>query len=64
MNSIGPLSIDPIHITDHFSREADERPKLIKKIHEQVRDKILKQTEKYKKQVDKNQKKVCLEKEI
>ena len=52
MNPISPLDLAPIHLTDHFSREADERAKFIKKIHEQVRDKILKQTEKYKKQED------------
>ena len=33
---------------------AYERAKLIKKIHKQVRDKILKQTKKYKKLEDKN----------
>ena len=58
MNSIGPFDLAPIHPTDHFSGEADERAKFIKKIHEQVRDKILKQIEKYKKQADKHRKKV------
>ena len=37
MNPISPLDITPIHITDHFSGEANERAKVIKKIHEQVR---------------------------
>ena len=54
MNPIGPLDLASIHITEHFREEADERAKFIKKIHEQVRDNILKQTEKYKKQADKH----------
>ena len=58
MNRIGHLNLAPIHIIDHFSGEVDERAKFIKKIHEQVRDKILKQTKKYKKQAGKRQKKV------
>ena len=58
MNPIGPLDLAPIHLTDHFSGEADERAKFIKTIHEQVRDKILKETEKYKKQADKHRNKV------
>ena len=58
MNPISPLDLAPIHITDKFSGEADERAKVIKKIHEQVRDKILKQTNKNKKQANKHRKKV------
>ena len=46
MNPIGHLDLAPFHIIDHFSGEVDERAKFIKKIHEQVRDKILKQTKK------------------
>ena len=41
MNPIGPLDLAPIHLTDHISGEADKIAKSIKKIHEQVRDKIL-----------------------
>ena len=58
MNPIGPLDLSPIHIDDHFSGEVDDRAKFIKKIHEQVRNKIMKQTEKYKRQADKHRKKV------
>ena len=58
MNPIGPLDLAPIHLIDHFSGEADERANFIKKIHEQVKDKTLKQTKEYKKQVDKHRKKV------
>ena len=58
MNPIGPLDLDTIHLTDHFSGEADERANSIKKIHEQVKDKILKQTKEYKKQAEKHRKKV------
>ena len=58
MNPIGPLDLSPIHVNSQFSGEADERAKFIKKIHEQVRSKILKQTEKYKRQHDKHRKKV------
>ena len=58
MNPIDPLDLAPIYISDHFSGEVDERAKVVKKIHEQVRDKILKQTEKYKKKENKHRKKV------
>ena len=58
MNPIGPLDLAPIHITDQFSGEANERAKFIKKIHEQVRYKFLKKIEKYKKKADKYRKKV------
>ena len=58
MNPIAPLDLSPIHVANHFIGEADERAKFIKKIHGQVRGKILKQTEKYKKQADKHKKKV------
>ena len=54
MIPIGRLDLAPIHLTDQFSGEAGERAKFIKKIHEQVRDKILKQSKKYKKQADTN----------
>ena len=63
MNPIGPLDLALIHFIDHFSGKDDERAKFItkkkkKKKHEQVRDKILNQAEKYKKQADKHKKKV------
>ena len=63
MNPIGPLDLALIHLTNHFSGEADERAKFIKKIHGQVRDTILKQIEKYKKQADKHRKKVVFKEE-
>ncbi|KAG6479207.1 hypothetical protein ZIOFF_062668 [Zingiber officinale] len=47
MNPFVPLALSPIHIADHLSGESDERAKFIKKIYGQVKDKILKQTEKY-----------------
>lgn len=58
LNPNGPLDLSPIHIDSNFSGEADERAKFIKKIHEQVRSRILKQTEKYKRQADKHRKQV------
>ena len=61
MNPIGPLDLSPIHVNSQFSGEADERAKFIKKIHEQVRSKILKQIEKYKKHADKHQKKLVFD---
>ena len=55
-NPISPLDLAPL-LTDHqFSGEAEERSKSIKKMHEQVRDRILKQNEKYKKSADKHRK--------
>ena len=38
MNPIDPLDLAPIDISDHFSGEVDERAKVVKKIHEQVRE--------------------------
>ncbi|KAH9667915.1 Endonuclease [Citrus sinensis] len=53
-NPISPLDLAPL-LTDHqFSGEAEECSKSIKKMHEQVRDRILKQNEKYKKSTDKH----------
>ena len=46
-----PFDLSPIHIHDHFSGEADERAKFIKKIHEQLRSTILKNTDKHRKKV-------------
>ena len=61
MNPIAPLDLYPIHIDNHFSGEANEIGKFIKKIHEQVRSTILKQTDKYKRQVNKHSKKVVFQ---
>ena len=46
INPIAPLDLSPIHIDNHFSGEANEKAKFIKKIYEQVRSTILKQTDK------------------
>ena len=58
MDPIGHLDLSFIHINNQISGKADERAKLIMKIHEQVRSKILKQIEKYKKHADKHRKKL------
>ena len=55
-NPISPLDLAPLLIDHQFSGEAEERSKSIKKMHEQVRDRILKQNEKYKKSADKHRK--------
>ena len=55
-NPISPLDLAPLLTDYQFSGEAEERFKSIKKMHEQVRDRILKQNEKYKKSTDKHRK--------
>lgn len=47
-NPIGPLDLAHLPTTQFFSADVEDRAKLIKQIHEQVRSKILKQTEKCK----------------
>ena len=55
-NPISPLDLAPLPTTHQFRGDVGERVKNIKKLHEQVRDRILKQTEKYKKQANKHRK--------
>lgn len=54
MNPIHSVELTPIHVDNHFSEEAEDRSKFIKKINEQIRDKTLKLTEKHKNQADKH----------
>ena len=56
LNPIGPLELAPLPVTKHFSGDAEERAKEIKKLHEQIRGSILKKNEKYSKQANKHQK--------
>ena len=54
LNPIGPLELAPLPVTKHFSGDAEERAKEIKKLHEQIRGSILKKNEKYSKQANKH----------
>jgi hypothetical protein len=56
LNPIGPLDLAPLPVTDHFSGDAEERAKEIKKLHEQIRGSILKKNEQYSKQANKHRK--------
>uniref|UniRef100_A0A2N9EKX8 CCHC-type domain-containing protein n=1 Tax=Fagus sylvatica TaxID=28930 RepID=A0A2N9EKX8_FAGSY len=56
LNPIGPLELAPLPVTKHFSGDAEERAKEIKKLHEQIRGSILKKNEKYSKQANKHRK--------
>jgi hypothetical protein len=56
LNLIGPLELAPLQVTKQFSENAEERAKEIKKLHEQIQERILKQNEKYSKQANKHQK--------
>lgn len=57
-NPITPLDLVPLKTDANFSGEADERAKYIKKLHEQVRDTIVKHTEKYAQRANKHRKRV------
>ncbi|WOG81676.1 hypothetical protein DCAR_0100827 [Daucus carota subsp. sativus] len=52
-NPSSPLDLAPLPATNNFSGDAVDRADHIKKLHEQVRLKIVKQNEKYKKQANK-----------
>ena len=56
LNPIKPLELAPLPVTKHFSGDAEERAKEIKKLHEQIQGSILKKNEKYSKQVNKHRK--------
>ena len=47
MKPISPLDLVPLSGTHHYSGDANERMKNIKKFHEEVQEKILKHNEKY-----------------
>lgn len=49
-----PLDLVLFQTTHQFSGDAEERVKNIKKMHEEVRTKIVKQTEKYQKSANKH----------
>ena len=49
LNPISPLDLSLIQQEGHFNGEAKRRAEFIQKIHQPVRAKILRQTEKYKK---------------
>jgi hypothetical protein len=59
LNPIGPLEIAPLPVTKHFSGDAEEQAKEIKKLHEQIRGRILKKNEKYGKQANKHRKPIA-----
>ena len=42
LNLTGPLELTPLSVTKNFSGDAEERAKEIKKLHEQVQNKIRK----------------------
>ena len=54
LNPIGPFELAPIPVTKHFSGDAEERAKEIKKLHEKIRGSILKKNEQYSKQANKH----------
>ena len=56
LNPIGPLELAPLPATKHFSGDTKERAKEIKKLHESIWERILKQNEKYSKQANKHRK--------
>jgi hypothetical protein len=56
LNPIGPLELVPLPVTKHFSGDAEEQAKEIKKLHEQIRGSILRNNEKYSKQANKHRK--------
>jgi hypothetical protein len=56
LNPIGLFELAPLPVTKHFSGDAEERAKEIKKLHEQIRGSILKKNEKYSKQANKHRK--------
>lgn len=58
---ITPLDLVPSKTETTFSGVADERVKYIKKLHEQVREKIAKQNEKYAQQGNKHRRKVTFQ---
>ena len=58
LNPTRPLELTPLSVTKNFSGDTKERAKKIKKLHEQVRNKIGKQNEKYCKQTNKHRKPV------
>ena len=56
LNPIGPLELTTLSVTENFNDDVEERAKEIKKLHEQVQNKIGKQNEKYYKQANKHRK--------
>ena len=58
LNSTRSLKLTPLFVTKNFSGDTKERAKKIKKLHEQVQNKIGKQNEKYCKQTNKHWKPV------
>lgn len=55
-NPLSPLDLAPLPATHNFSGDAEERVKQIKKLHEQIREKIAKQNELYQAQANKHRK--------
>jgi hypothetical protein len=53
-NPISPLDLTPLPVTHHFSEDAEERVKDIKRLHEQVQSKIMQQNERYQKSANKH----------
>ena len=57
-NSINPLDLTSLSIDHQFSGDVKDWTKSVKKLHEQVWDRILKKNKKYKKAADKHLKHV------
>jgi hypothetical protein len=57
-NPISPLDLTPLPVTHHFSGDAEERVKDIKRLHEQVQSKIMQQNERYQKSANKHRRHV------
>ncbi|GKV36628.1 hypothetical protein SLEP1_g44736 [Rubroshorea leprosula] len=55
---LSPLDLAPLPTSRQFSADAEQRAKEIKKLHEEVREKLQRQTIRYKAHHDKHQKKV------
>ena len=60
-NPITPLDLVPIPITEHFSSDGEEQAKRIRELHEQVRQRIIQQNDKYKLRADRRRKKVVFQ---
>lgn len=56
-NPITPLDLAPLLVNHNYSQDAEEHAKYIKKLHEKVRQEIVKQNEKYQRNANKHRKK-------
>ncbi|GKV14200.1 hypothetical protein SLEP1_g25103 [Rubroshorea leprosula] len=61
---LSPLNLAPLPTSRQFSADAKQQAKEIKKLHEEVREKLQRQTIKYKAHHDKHERRLCIKKEI